>query len=276
MNKTHIIYIPFTGVGRKVMTDEQLKFRIEIFKNYTLKSLLNQTNKNFVLWLSFKPEDEFNPLLLKLVTYLVESGVEIIVTYHGLLYHDDKNEGNNLTLEPRVRFSVDQIYKRFIQFKDHQNEKSWDFIYLTRIDSDDMFRENAIELIQTIDETHLDNPPTKALTFQLGYVYNKDTNELAEWNPLTNPPFHTIIFPRGVFFDAKKHIDWYEGFKSHEDIARLPHRVLWQGDNRQDRLYCVLIHNPEMHISTNWDHPFRGKLIIEGKEEILKQFLGNR
>jgi hypothetical protein len=238
MTKTHIIYIPFTGVGtNRVFSNEWLKDRIEIFKNYTLKSLLNQTNKDFHIWLSFRPEDKENPLLREL------DGYDFIKTFHGLAYWDDRNEEANKTLEERLGASLDYL----------PGGRS-NYIYLTRIDSDDMLHKDVVQLIQDQEVYGV-----KALTLQNGYVYNKDTNEVAEWNPLTNPPFHTVIFPKDVFFDPQEHIEWYEGFKSHEDIARLPHKVLWRGDNRRDRLYMVFTHNPKMHLSTTWNHEFKGK-----------------
>lgn len=247
MNKTHIIYIPFTGVGKNPYKgDEWLKDRIEIFKNYTLKSLLNQTNKDFILLLSFRPEERRNPLVVQLFQDIPD--LPIIFSFHGLIYYDDRNEENNKTLLTRIKETFDGM-------------KPVDYIYLTRIDSDDMFHKDVVQLIQDQE------PNVKALTLQNGYVYNKDTSEVAQWNPITNPPFHTVIFPRDVFFDPQKHINWYEGFKSHEDIARLPHKVLWRGDNRTDRLYMVFTHDPKMHISTTFNHPFKGeKVEIDLKE----------
>lgn len=251
MNKTHIIYIPFTGVGKhQYKGDDWFRDRIEIFKNHTLKSLLNQTNKDFILWLSFRSEERNNPLINRLHNLPFWT----IFSFNGLAYFDDKNEEQNKTLKERLteKLKALSIYKI-----------DGDYIYLTRIDSDDMFHKDVVQLIQDQE------PFEGALTLQLGNLYNKDTGEVAEWNPLTNPPFHTIMMKRETFFDPEKHIAAYEGFKSHEDIARLRHKVLWRGDNRMDRLYTVLVHNPSMHISTNWNHPFKGKLL---DKNVLKDF----
>lgn len=264
MNKTHIIYVPFTGVGKNPYKgDNWFLDRIEIFKDHTLNSLLNQTNKNFILWLSFRPEDQDNIITHRLVSYLHDQNIDFFCSYEGLMYWDDKNLEANKTLEARLHNQL-----LLMQAYPNSLHKNIDYILMTRLDSDDMLHKDVVQLIQDQE------PNTKALTLQLGYVFNKDTGEVAEWNPLTNPPFHTIIYPRDTFFDAEKHIAYYEGFKSHEDIARLPHKVLWREENRQDRLYCVLTHNPEMHISTNWDHPFKGKSV---DPSILKEFgIGNR
>ncbi len=257
MNKIHIIYIPFTGVGKVgYKGDEWFKDRIEIFKNYTLKSLLNQSNQQFLLWISFREEESENPLLFEFKKLLDNSlDGRYLLTFNGLMYFDDRNEVSNENLQSRLFYSLVQMSA----IKD----SDLDYIYLTRIDSDDMFHKDVVQLIQ--DQETFEG----ALTLQLGYVYNKDTGEVCEWNPLTNPPFHTIMMKRETFFDPDKHIEAYKGFKSHEDIARLPHKLLWRGDNRRDRLYCVLTHNPEMHISTTWNHEFRGKAV---DPSILKEF----
>ena len=93
MTKTHIIYIPFTGVGKhQYKGDDWFRDRIEIFKNYTLKSLLNQTNQNFILMVSFRQEDQLNPILSNFEGIEKVGFTEPWWTFTGLLYHDDKNE----------------------------------------------------------------------------------------------------------------------------------------------------------------------------------------
>ncbi len=259
MNKTHFIYIPVVGVGiNKRFSDEWLSYRISIFRNFTLKSLLNQTNKNFIVWFGFTKAEETNPIVLNFCKFLATLPIETICSYSGLIYIDDRNLESNTTLPERLSQALLPLKAVDYEFGD--------YIYLTRIDSDDMFHKDVVELIQQQE------PNVKALSLRLGYVYNKDTDQLADWNPLTQPPFHTIIFPKEVFFDAEKNLAWYENFTSHEDIARLSHRVLWRGENRLDRLYMVLTHSPQNQISTTWQHPFRGKEIIENKAEILANF----
>ena len=74
-----------------------------------------------------------------------------------------------------------------------------------------------------------------------------------------NPPFHTIIFPKEYFFDPARYLQYFKGFKSHEDIPNV-----FNCQNLKDGRYCVLIH--DQHISTIWDHPYKGKE-IEGEEK---------
>lgn len=248
MIKTHIIYIPFTGVGtNKVLSPEWLADRIEIFKSYTLKSLLNQTNREFFLWLTFRPDEKDNPLVDELAEYMSHiEGLRFQFTFDGLMYHDDRNPEQNEILLERMEKSLAVLLGLGVD---------GDWFYLTRIDSDDMFHRDVVQLIQDQE------PFEGALTLQLGYVYNKDTGEVAEWNPLTNPPFHTVMMQRETFYDPIRHRLAFGLFTSHEDIAQLKHKVLWRNKNRRDRLYMVLTHNPSMHISTTWDHEFKGKAI---------------
>lgn len=275
MKKIHFIYTPFTGVGLKngYRGDEWFKNRIEIFKNYTLNSLLNQTDKWFVHWLSFRQEDYFNPLVTELEEYLKTiDKYNAVMTFDGLMYHDDKYSNafltrcmngariirdcvrekrlwmrgefselfynKNKTLLSRLRHSLSFLEKLY-----GRN----DIVFLTRIDSDDMFHKDAVREINTIPlYSHT------ALMFQNGYIYDINTKKVAEWNPTTNPPFHTILFSGDDFYDAEKHLAYYKDFKSHEDIPRVFDTI-----RLNEGKYCVTINQD--HISTVWDHPFRGK-----------------
>lgn len=255
MTKNHIIYIPFVGVGiNKRFSQEWFADRIEIFKNYTLKSLLNQTNKDFTLWLSFRPEDLTNPLIESLSNILQQSGLRFVMTFDGLMYWDDRNETVNNNLEQRINSSL--ISLRLLDLGD--------LIYLTRLDSDDMLSRMAVDHIQ-----HGWVINVEALVFRKGYIYNKELDQLAKWEPPTNPPFHTLVMSRETFLDPKKHLAFYKNFKSHEDIVeQFSYLTLPDGQ------FCVFTHNPEMHISTVWGHKFKGDLIPEEDKEKIKQEFG--
>ena len=302
-----IIYVPFVGVGiRPFRGDEWYHHRIEIFKKYTLASLLNQTNRKFILWLSFIPEVRDNPLTLELEQYLKNLGVLTFMTFTGLAYWDDKfNRGikdklmnlarivrmayqpNNLnpvhtisafikmlfTNKPPFNFPWKQALKGLFEgknetlkerltialghLKKNLDNPNFDWVYVSRIDSDDMFHEEFIEEVQSFQ------PFPGALTCRNGYVYDSNTGQLAEWNPKTSPPFHTIIFPKQDFFDPDRYLQYFKGFKSHEDIPSV-----FNSQNLKGRKYCVLIHGQQ--ISTTWLHPFKGRDIIDECEENVK------
>lgn len=279
----NIIYIPFSGVGWADFKGQKwLDYRIKLFKEYTLKSLQIQEAQSFMIWLSFRPEEKGNYSVQQLELYIQKLGIKAVFTYDGLMYWDDKFQAGlietcknilrvvrqcwrekNLSGLWRIRNVLNNKNKTLHQRLENSlavlrteipEPTSW--VYLTRIDSDDMFRRDLIKNIQKI-------PPFRgAITCSTGYVYNSFTGEMAEWNPPTNPPFHTIIFPGPDFFDARYYLQYMRTFKSHEDIPKvftcLP---------APERSYCVLIHGN--HISTIWDHPFRGKLV---NPKILEDF----
>ena len=276
MSFTHLIYIPMTGVGvnQGFRGQEWFDYRIKIFKEYTLKSLLNQSNKKFVLWLSFRKEEKQNVSVNRLAAHLYNKGIIFTMTFDGLMYWDDKFNtdfksrwenikrlfrhksfnlktffemlyNKNRTLEKRLGNSLYAL---------SNNLPDSDIIYMTRLDSDDMLHKDAIAEIQLFE------PLSQALTFQNGYVYNKNTDELATWDPSTNPPFLTILFNSETFFNAKKHLEYYGDFKTHEDIPRV-----FNSERLSNGKYCVLIH--EKHISTSFNHPFRGSIVTDKLEK---------
>lgn len=287
----HILYTPFTGVGLHggFRGNKWLEHRIGIFKNYTLKSLLNQSNRNFIHWFSFRPEEKDNQFVLGLADYLKQQKYNFIFTFDGLMYWDDKF--NTYTLKQRARNFLMIMWDMWI-YKELKNPKTiwkytwenknetlvqriansiqiiasvlstnYDWIYMTRIDSDDMFHSQVVDLIQNQEPEE-----RKALIFKNGYILNTQTGQVAEWNPPTNPPFHTIIFPKEVFFDAQKHREYYRDFTSHEDIPRVFNCV-----ELDLKGFLVSFHGK--HISTAWNSPLPRKaahLIKYGKVEPFK------
>lgn len=290
---THFVYVPFTGVGTSggFRGDDWYQDRIRIFKQYTLPSLLQQTNRHFAIWFSFRPEEENNPLTADLLNYVKYKGMNYVATFEGLMYHDDKfSSGTKDKLKNIARLFREtyrngiytslpsNIKEIFIDknstlslrlhraLRTFRDEFNVEWVVMTRIDSDDMFHKDAIEVIKQ----NIKFEDRYAVGFKGGYIYNEDTKELAEYNPTTNPPFHTIVFPSHTFFAGILHHIHYRGFKSHEDIPRLfdLHVI-------PKRLYCVFTHNPKYHISTGFNHPFKGTEIppnTQQKNNILAGF----
>ena len=285
----HIILIPFTGVGLNggFRGDEWFAHRIKIFKEYTAKSLLNQSNRQFLLWLTFRPQEEGHPYLKGLGTWLGEQKLPTLMTFEGLPYHDDKfsrgiknklwNFARSIRQSYRERKPVfiqaffelftdknktlpQRLEKSLFKIQSIQPFRDTSYIFLSRIDSDDMFHKDYAKKVQEF------YPFEGAIVCKNGYIYNAQTKELAEWNPETNPPFHTIIMRSSTFFNPIAHIQFYNGYKSHEDIPKVAKvlKVL-EGNN-----YCVTVHGK--HISTTFNHPFKGKSIIENKSSVLTDF----
>lgn len=266
----HLIAIPVSGVGLHggFRSNAWYAHRLEIFKNYTLKSLANQSNKNFLIWLWFRPEERHNPITQEWFNAIEGAGLEYHASFHGLMYVDDKFldyglkakvrnflmmlwdcwvyktwkssrelwrytwENKNRTLRSRLTVALRELKERI-------GEADW--VYLTRIDSDDMFHREAVNLIQSKSPEY-----KKALVFDHGFIYNVMTGQLATWEPPTNPPFHTIIFPGSTFFDPQKHKEYYGAFSSHEDIPKV-----FNAETLDMYKYMVSFHGK--HISTGWE-----------------------
>ena len=252
-NFIHFCMIPFTGLGLHggYRGDSWFKYRIGLFKKYTLQSLLNQTNRNFITWIAVRPEERFNPICQEFHKFMMKlKDFPCVFTYGGIPIWDDKYKNDNL---------LERLEKTLPELKRFLKDEQW--VYETCQPSDDVFHINEMKEIQEKEPKE-----NRTLIHDKGYVFNEETQRLAEWNPLINPPFHTVMFPADVFFDPKKHFDYMKNSINHEDIIRKFDCV-----KLPDKRYCVVVHGK--NISTNWWHPFRGKVFNweEGKE-ILKDF----
>lgn len=243
----HIVMTPFTGMGDWNPDNRWLMQRIRIFKEFT-QSGLNKIKefRDFKHIVTFREEDDLNPVIANFATDLKFSPL-----FSGLLYYDDRFSEQS---EKNRR-----IADRLVYLKELENEcKDADWIYFTRLDSDDMFHKEAFA------ELYKQEPKEKtAFIFQNGYIYNKNTQEMAEWNPETCPPFYTICFPKEIFFDGKKHSEYMKGWKSHEDTVKIFNPVYLS-----DRKYCVLVHGK--NTSTTWNHRFKGKSV---DNNLLQEFI---
>ena len=177
-----IIHIPFTGLGKfnGYRGNDWFKRRIELFHQYTLKSLLKQTEQDFLIWCSFRPEEKDNPLIKT-----IKIPHKHIFTFGGIPIWDDTKENEEQGLLERLKTTLPEI--------------SDEDVRLVNIASDDMYSEEVIASIksQPFEEG-------TALTHRLGYVYGTD-DRLAEWNPITHPPFYVIMYPNKKFSDPVEH-----------------------------------------------------------------------
>jgi len=249
MKIKQIVYTVMTGIGNFQNDNQWLRYRTEIFQEYTLRSLEKQTKQDFNHLVSFTPKEQDNPVVYKL--WVEEMNYPLKFTLEGLLYHDDRFGDDHAKNRDLV--------KRLICLRSLENDcKDADWIYFTRIDSDDMYHKDAFKEIMSQE------PGEKvAFMFKTGYIYNKETEEMATWEPTTCPPFYTICFPKDVFFDPVKHFRYMKGWRTHEDTEKV-----FKCKELSEGKYCVLVHGK--NTTTNWDHPFRGDFVSNKK---LKDFI---
>lgn len=253
MKKLHLIYIPFTGLGIKEYGgDEWYQYRANLFRDYTLKSLTAQTDRNFTIWISFRPQEKENPITKQIENDIKKTGLDYIFTFDGIMMHDDRGVWHNTDLEQRMEKSLNEL-------KEHLGYADW--VFKTDLGSDDMFHREAIREIKA------EEPRPRGATYYLnGYILNMTTGQLAQWNRNTSCSKYTIIYPYETFFNAKKHLEHIKGLISHEytplvfDATRLP-----------DGRYMCGVH--EGNISTTWENKFRGdEFFGDEKNNILRQF----
>lgn len=234
------MYCPFTGLGlhNGYRGDKWLENRIKVFKEYVIPSLLNQTRKNFIVWVSFRPEEKDNPQVIELKDFM-DQVLPTVFTYGGLCFWDDK-----LPDDKAREKLLNNLKITLPELKDDCDKE----VYVTIQPSDDCYIGTAAETIQ-------DNMVKQGVGWKKGYIIDYSTKEIAEYNPETNPPFYTLRFDRDTFLDPQKHID-YAGFKSHEYAPV---------EELEGRGFIVGTHGD--NISTTFSHPYKGRTLDKNERD---------
>lgn len=254
------MYVPWTGLGLfgGFRGNRWLKNRIKVFKQFVIPSLQAQSNKNFTLWCSWRPEEKRNPHVQAFIHYL-ESITEFtsIHTFHGICFWDDKypdEVANN-----RLLTNLHDTLGEMIDYTGGKNEYEW--VLMTIQPSDDCYAKHVVSFLQNAFSDK-DLAKVQAIGFSKGYMMDYLTKEVSEYNPETNPPFFTIKFPREIFIDPLKHAQYTGPYKSHEYVGdKLKYVQI------QERGFLVGCHGE--NISTTYVHPYKGKVL---NQDILKDF----
>lgn len=239
---THLVYVPFTGLGlyNGFRGNRWLRNRIAVFKEYTCRALEAQTNKDFTIWVSWRHQERSNPQVIELEKWLKQKFNSVVFTYGGVCFWDDKYKPE----EARARL-IDSLHKTMGELVDHITGEE---VLMTLQPSDDCYYKGAIEEIQKFFE---ENPDYSGFGYQKGYIMNYSTKEISEYNPKTNPPFYTIKFKKEVFIDPLPHLQHTGPYESHEYVPDFT--KYYKFDKRG---FVVGTHGE--NISTYYDHPFKG------------------
>lgn len=239
----HIVFTRFDVHSASQLDPDWLEYRLEIFKKYTVESLLNQDVKNFALWVRYAPDffeeaKEFNK-------YLKTLPFPVFFT----------------TFKHGVDYQTEELYDYV---------KDVDVVIETRIDSDDMYHKTALSEIQeqNFDETDI-------FIFQDAYVYREDTKQLYHYKG-SCAPFYTCVYPREVFIDQKKKKELYPWIP---DVSKSTRKKLLS----DDKYLVIAHQKNSTNYSEKWireAHLLSGALstvtkkheIGKDKEEILKGF----
>lgn len=198
-----------------------IKNRINTFMEYTCNSLKNQSNQNFSCFIQY--ED--------CTKDIIEQSLK---QYQSL--------PNNISFISKNAFTktINDIITKY------------DYLYLTRIDSDDMYHRDFVEKLH---KYKLKSSSTIALINQKGYIYNSNTGKMATIN-LPSPPFYTLIYKSKDFINGKR----YKIPGGHPDVINLPHEII-DGYN-----YTIVIHSNNDSTTFNLA---KKQNIISNKEKIL-------
>ena len=257
MNKV-LVAVPFTGLGLYggFRGNRWLRNRIAVFERFVIPSLLAQTDRDFILWVQWRREEQENPYVLELYERLKAlPNFKVVFTYTGIALFDDKYETEiaRQRLYDSIRGAAPELMEVVGECKD---------IYMLIQPSDDLYDRFTIESIRKAFET----TDAEAMVFTKGFLCNYQTMEVLEYNPETIPPFAAIRFPRATFFDPVKFIQ-YLGLKrdvgkylkgtpypSHEYLADCLKTGVFEG-----RGFLVGCHGE--NISTHFNHPYGGRRV---------------
>ncbi len=211
MKYKHFALVPFTGLGlhNGYRGDAWLKNRIEIFKCFTLQSILNQTDKDFVVWVCWRAEEKENLIVQDFITYLSSwYGYSFVHTFHGIPFWDDKYDDK--TAGKRL---MDTLKGSLPELKDIVGDS--ERVLLTIQPSDDMYISTAMAQVK---EALKGEKTNRSAGWKEGYIMNYRTKEIAKYSTEgwktdhistykteTIPPFFTILFSREEFLDPEKH-----------------------------------------------------------------------
>lgn len=235
MSKKIIINIPFNSfdfddffkkkdIIPPRLTKEWIDYRIDIFMNYTYKSLISQTNQDFTALISY------DPLSYDLV-------MQALSKYNKL--------PENIIFLPK---NNDLLYKLI---------QGYDYLYLVRLDSDDMY------LPSFIDQLHKLNIDSsiECILNQDGYVYHIHKDKLGLWK-YPSPPFYALVYKVSDFLNGFR----YVMPRGHSSAINLKCKIL------HEKNYMVIVHNK--NTSTEFHTKFNVGMIKSNteKNKILKEF----
>lgn len=219
MNIFHIVKVYFSRRAAHI-DQEWLNKRFEFFNRHTNQSLQRQSFNPFYFWIHCEPGmDDMMGRLAKMLP-----PVTTIYTFGD--HYADK-----------------------VQAKAMPELQNSDYVYVTRIDSDDLYASTALEHVHNCKP--MKEGRIEASFFKTGYMYDLTYTTTGQFNPYgdmheygngrlgvySNPssPFHTLMIPTSIFLNTEEYNKQFIGDHSQVKGA-YPHQYLpdWQ--------FTVLIH----------------------------------
>jgi len=197
MNKKIIIQIPFNVMGFNKENEKNeawIKYRLKLFTEYNLKSLKAQTNQWFTALLRCR--DDTIPLIKEEIEDQLPGNVLIV----GIGEYHNKTE---------------------------ELIKGSKYFYQVRMDSDDMYEKNFIDMLHN----YTPKPETEVLISQKCYTYDTNQNRLAYFF-YHSPQSYVLIFNTEGYQGGKR----YYLKNGHGGAILLNHELL-AGINYMDTIH---------------------------------------
>lgn len=261
MQKTfqHFLYVPFTGLGLHggYRGDKWLKNRLEIFKTFVLPSILNQSNKNFTVWFSWRKEDAYNPIVERFVVEMSHERIDMMHTYCGVMFWDDKYSDEEAA--SRLYRTLEETLPKLTTYCINATH-----VLMTIQPSDDMYLPSMVDRTQEFFQR---TESYDVYGYERGYIMNYATLDIAEYNPETTPPFYTICFPHKNFLTPTLHFKFTGPYKSHEYV-----KDFLRDFRGEERGFVVGTHGE--NISTTFVHPYTGRILDPTEADTLRYDIG--
>lgn len=187
MNKKIIIQIPFNVFGFNIkneMDKKWMRYRLQIFRKYNMESLKNQTSQYFTALLRCR--DITIPYIKKEIAGKLPENILIV--------------------------GVNEYHQKMQELI-----KDYNYLYLIRMDSDDMYEKNFIDML------HNYNPreETEVLINQKCYMYDINRKRLVSyfWR---SPPAYTLIYKTIKYNNGER----YHLKNGHGGAILLKHEIL--------------------------------------------------
>ncbi len=214
MNAHHLIKVRFDRRFAGA-TQEWFNHRVKFFMENTYKSLLNQTVKDWAIWVNFDDETT-----MKMVWPLLDphygSG---LMTFAP---RGDEFKGFWSAGDGPVKLPSLDVFKP-------------EHVYVTRIDSDDLFAPDALECVRAVKPSEPGAVETSI--FARGYIHDMNTGLTGTYlNP--SSPFHTIMFPREVFTNPVEYAKVWHKVGDHSMVRSSGYKCHVLPDYK----FTVLIH----------------------------------
>lgn len=211
---------------RADITQEWLDYRYQFFVDNTLRSLQRQTFigrdglTSWKLWLCFGAG--MQDMISNLLTLLYKESVPYICTFAM----DDPVSVDNPYMDDETRKELEGC----------------DYVYISRIDSDDLYSLDALEIINKVTPKVMGQ--TEACLFRRGYIHDVRDLSLSVYSN-SSSPFHTLMVPREVFLDRDRYGTL--GYGDHSKVTQtFPYQYL------PDWKFTVLIHDKNFLSTMNY------------------------